>query len=306
MLPGPARTLRLVLNGKAAARPDVRAAVRLVREAGHRVDVRVTWEGGDAARFAEAGARGGAGSVVAGGGDGTLREVVQGVLRAGAPCAVGLVPLGTANDFAAACGLPLGDPAAALLLAATAPARPIDTGRVGREAFVNVATGGFGAEVTAGTPPERKELLGRAAYLVTGLRQVPGLRARALRVRAPGLDWEGRAFLVAVGNGRQAGGGFRVCPHARLDDGLLDVTVLPEVAPAALAAALAAMLAGRVPPPPTGTIYAQVPWVEVHAEHDLQFNLDGEPTHGRDFRFEAAPASLRFHLPDEEAAPSPR
>src|SRR4051794_34649548 len=99
----------LVLNGKVAMREDVRAAVREVREQGCRVEVRVTWEGGDATRFARQAAEAGFGVVVAGGGDGTVSEVVGGLVD-GAKAAealpgLGIVPLGTANDLARACGI---------------------------------------------------------------------------------------------------------------------------------------------------------------------------------------------------------
>ncbi len=75
------RHLALVLHGKAAGRPEVRAAVESVRADGHRVDVRVTWEAGDAVRFAKAAAAEGVDTVVAGGGDGSLNEVVSGVVE---------------------------------------------------------------------------------------------------------------------------------------------------------------------------------------------------------------------------------
>src|SRR5262249_60663371 len=100
-------TLRLVLHGKQAQNPAVRAAVVAERAAGHRIEVRVTWEGGDGARLAEEASRMGVERVAAGGGDGTINEVVTGLLAArgvdGRGAALAVVPLGTANDFAHAC-----------------------------------------------------------------------------------------------------------------------------------------------------------------------------------------------------------
>src|SRR5262245_61985081 len=138
-------TVRIVLHGKQAQNPDVRAAVRAVRESGHPVEVRVTWEAGDAARLTEEACRLGIPRVAAGGGDGTINEVTRGLLAARSDAdsrpALAVVPLGTANDFAHACQVPL-DPAGAIHLAATARARRIDVGSVAGRPFVNVATGG--------------------------------------------------------------------------------------------------------------------------------------------------------------------
>src|SRR5690349_19927696 len=109
--PEPAPIIRVIANGYAANHQQLRTVVAHVRERGHRVEVRVTWEPGDARRYAAEAANAGIATVVAAGGDGTLHEVVNGVVDAGAPArsAIGVLPLGTANDFATACGIPTAD-----------------------------------------------------------------------------------------------------------------------------------------------------------------------------------------------------
>src|SRR4051812_32914717 len=116
------RSIRVIAHGKAAHDEALRAAVLALRDRGHAVDVRVTWEAGDAVRFARETVRDGVEAVAAAGGDGTLHEVLQGLLADGAPgtTALGVIPLGTANDFARACGIPVGDPATALEIIAQA------------------------------------------------------------------------------------------------------------------------------------------------------------------------------------------
>src|SRR3954463_7070921 len=109
------KRVRLILNGKTAANDALKAAVGRQRKAGHRIEVRVTWEKGDAKRFvAEAGM---VDLVIAAGGDGTLNEVVHGLmgLPEGSRPILGIVPLGTANDFAFGCDIPR-DPEKALAL----------------------------------------------------------------------------------------------------------------------------------------------------------------------------------------------
>src|SRR5690606_9007210 len=167
---------RLVLHGKHAADAALRALVGRVRAGGVDASVRVTWEAGDAARFAIEAAEEGLPLVLAGGGDGTLNEVAGALAAlqrdADALPALGVLPLGTANDFATSAAIPA-DPAAALDLALQAAPRPVDAVRVHagdvERWFLNVATGGFGTEATVETPDELKRTLGRLAYLLTGL-----------------------------------------------------------------------------------------------------------------------------------------
>ena len=94
--------------------------------------------------------------IVAGGGDGTINEVFGAAYTTGLPaeCSLGILPLGTANDFAHATGVPMQDLTAALQLAASASPRWIDVGLVDGKPFVNLVSGGFGSRVTVETDPE--------------------------------------------------------------------------------------------------------------------------------------------------------
>jgi lipid kinase YegS len=295
------RLLRIVLNGRHAADADVRRAVGALREEGHAVDVRVTWEEGDAFRLAREAAGGWADTIVAGGGDGTINEVVSGILGAGrSPVRIpslGVLPLGTANDFARACGIPL-EPLPALRLIAARPPVPVDVGRVGTRPFLNMATGGFGTEITTETPEELKSILGGAAYLLTGLTRFTAVRGVAGRSRGPGFRWEGSFLVLAVGNGRQAGGGYMLCPDALLDDGLLDVAILPGVPEGEIGNALRAVLGQGLPALGDAVVRTRTPWLEIESPSELNINLDGEAVVGTSFRFEVQPGVLRLHLPE--------
>ena len=114
--------VRVILHGKAAGDARVRKAIYALRDDGSRVDVRVTWESGDAERLtAEAVDEARANKIdciIAGGGDGTINEVFAAAYSAGLPngCSLGVLPLGTANDFAHSAGVPLRDPTAACRL----------------------------------------------------------------------------------------------------------------------------------------------------------------------------------------------
>lgn len=282
------RKALLILHGKQAGNDEVRAAVGQLRERGWTLDVRLTWEGGDAQRLVGEALAAGYGQLVAGGGDGTLRDVAEAMGLAATQASLALLPLGTANDFARAAGVPL-EPQAALDLLEV-PARPIDLGRVGDQLFLNMATGGFGSQVTANTSEDLKKVLGAAAYLFTGLSRFSELQAASVELLGPGFHWQGELLALGIGNGRQAGGGHVLCPEATVDDGLLDIGILP--APQEVAGALRDLLAGD------GLfVRARLPWVEIKGAQGLDMNLDGEPLQAASLRFEAMPQALRVHLP---------
>lgn len=284
----------LILHGKQALNEDVRAAVMARRKSGWDIAVRLTWEGGDAARLVEEGLASGYRTLIAAGGDGTLREVAEALaLHAAAEeASLVLLPLGTANDFARAAGVPL-EPASALALL-DAPAQPVDLGEVGGQLFLNMATGGFGSQVTANTSEDLKKVLGGAAYLFTGLTRFSELRAASGVLKGPGFAWEGELLALGIGNGRQAGGGHVLCPEACVNDGLLDVSILP--APTEVVATLKDLLAGGLGLD-TLFVRARLPWVEIQSAQGLDINLDGEPLQGTGLRFSARPGAVRLHLP---------
>jgi len=307
----PVARIRIILHGKAAGNAGVRAAVDTLRQDGHAVEVRVTWEPGDAARLtADAIAETGGAkidSIVAGGGDGTINEVFATAYFAGLPreSALGVLPLGTANDFARSAGLPTQDLTAALRIAASAPPRWIDLGLVDGKPFVNLVTGGFGSRVTVATDPDLKQRLGALAYVITGVSRFAELSVNRGRFRAEGFSWEGPFLALAIGNGRTAGGGVLLCPNALIDDGLLDLTILPELdrmaPPDAFPRLLREGAAAIRPVFPT----ARSSWIEYESADDININLDGEPMVAKRFRVECRGRALPVRL-SESALLSPR
>ncbi|MCE9631916.1 MAG: lipid kinase YegS [Planctomycetia bacterium] len=288
--------IRLILNGKKADRSDVRDAVRAVRAEGHPVEVRVTWEHGDAQRLVAEAARDGIERVIAGGGDGSVNEIANGLMAVEAVRrpVMGILPLGTANDFATACRVP-GDALAALRLAATGEPGPVDLGRCNDAFFANIACGGFGAAVTAETPVELKNFLGGGAYTIMGLVKAVNFRPYACSITTPAGVMQGSVIVGAICNGRQAGGGQLLAPEAYIDDGLLDLVFLRPF-PVNAAPLVAAEIASRNEHGDY-VVRMRVPWVEVAAPDAIPLNLDGEPTSGTRFRFSADPNCVRMVLP---------
>jgi len=299
------RHLRLILNGKSANRPDIRGAVAALRKDGHRVSVRVTWEGGDAARFAAEAVTGSGHDpidvVVAGGGDGTLNEVASGLLQAGRPAdetpALGVLPLGTANDFATGLGLDPADVPGCLHIAATGGLSPLDVGMVNGRPFINMATGGFGATVTTQTDPALKRLVGGAAYLFTGLQRFSELSASEGHIEAEGFSWSGQFLALAVGNGRQAGGGAVLCPAARIEDGLLDLTIIPSPARDEIGPLLSSLFENGLRSLEQRAVTAQIRRMRLQTQAEIQMNLDGEPIRGQTMDVCVEEARLRIVRP---------
>ena len=285
----------LVLHGGHADRLDIREAVERLRRDGLDVEVRVTWEAGHAGLFTREGAEAGR-RVVAGGGDGTIHEVAQELYEHDG-AVMGILPLGTANDFATSLGVPTADVEAALRLAVTGEnVHPVDAIRVDDEVVVNLATAGPATRVTVETPDGLKRALGELSYAVSGIARLPALQGQEGTVRAPELDWSGRFLAVAVGNGSQAGGGVILCPDARIDDGLLDIRVVPE-GDGAGALLLDSLLRGRDTVLDEASFGHRASWVEIETAEPLYVNLDGEPVEGTRFRFEVEASALRLVLP---------
>ena len=295
---------RLILNGKSAGDDAVREAVQALRDAGVALDVRVTWEGGDAERYVAEAIADGVGTIIAGGGDGTLSEVVTTLAHrgeaAGALPVLGLLPLGTANDFATAAGI-CAAPDVALRLVRDAPAAAIDLLKLQANGdthwVANLASGGFGTEVTTETHEGLKKWLGGLAYVLTGLSRLGRIEPLRARLHGPDFEWEGEFIALGIGNGRQAGGGQALCPDALIDDGLLDVTIVPPLEGELLATFGTAMTEGKLAALDDVAVRRQLQWIEIDAADALTLNLDGEPVEAGHFRIDCVPTRLRMQLP---------
>jgi diacylglycerol kinase (ATP) len=165
-------------------------------------------------------------AVVAVGGDGLVNIALQVVAGTGVP--LGVVPAGTGNDIARALGLSLADPVAAVDLVVHGATRAVDLGRANGRWFAGVLGSGFDSMVN-----ERANRMswpsGRSRYNLAILAELRTFRPVPYELVLDGEPWTTEAMLVAVGNGSSYGGGMRVCPDARLDDGLLDITVLGPI-----------------------------------------------------------------------------
>ena len=299
---------RLIINGKSAGDQPLRAAVAAIRERGITLSVRVTWEHGDAERYVAEAIADGVDTVIAGGGDGTLSEVATTLAHRDESAddlpSLGLVPLGTANDFASAAQIPE-DPAAALALVCDAVAQPVDLLRIDSgdapHWCANLASGGFGTQVTVATDDGLKKALGGLAYLITGIASLGRIDPTRTRISGAGpagaFEWSGAFIALGLGNGRQAGGGQALCPDALIDDGLIDLTIVPELSGELRGAVGALITEGKQAALDRVAVRAQLAWLEIETPDPLTLNLDGEPVASRRFRVECVARRVRMHLP---------
>ena len=285
---GGGRAARLLpwLRERLATRPDV--SLLVTRRAG---------DAESAAADASAEARE---LVVAVGGDGTVQEIVNGVMVAGGRSRVGIVPVGTGNDLARSLGLPR-DPAAAWTIAIGRGARQIDlmlaTGGDGRRRWFGSAGGiGFDAQVAAAMATPSGWRRGKAGYLLTTLAELRRFQNRRVELTVDGIMTTPRVLFVAIANGEYYGGGMRIAPGAAVDDGMLDLCIVGNISRITALQQLANLYRG------THVRHPQVELrrgrsVAISGDAGTLVHLDGEPFGGLPLRVELHAARLTVAAP---------
>ncbi|HYU28908.1 MAG TPA: diacylglycerol kinase family protein [Gemmatimonadales bacterium] len=221
----------VILNpaaGRGAARRAESVVVRAFRAQGWAVDVARTEGPGHGQELAAQAVRQGARHVVAVGGDGTVHEVANGLLRSAADAALGVVPVGSGNDFAKLVGVYGHDPVRAVARLVTAGSRRFDAGRVLGEWFVNSVGFGFGPAVVQ-RRNRMPHLRGFLSYLVPIVQTFFRFEPPVFDVAAPGFRERGYMMMIEVCNGTTAGGSYRFAPDADPADGKMDVCLIRRV-----------------------------------------------------------------------------
>jgi diacylglycerol kinase (ATP) len=231
--------------------------------------------------------------IAAASGDGTANEVLNGIIEAslgtptweaGAPAAaaLGLIPIGTGNDFAWCMGAPIGDVVAACRLLATGKMQVVDVGRVEDElGNVRYFGNNFGAGFDAATTVESyklRYLRGSLVFLVAVLKTIfLYYKAPLVTVRYDEQEVELPLLMVSVANGRRTGGMFMIAPQAVQDDGLLDVTLARQVSQLGIFRLLPYFIKGTHATQPTVTV-DRTAHIVVASEQGLPVHVDGEIT----------------------------
>jgi diacylglycerol kinase (ATP) len=200
------------------------------------LDITITTAAEDCTRAAERAVREGCDAVYVAGGDGTVNAVVRGLAAhdGGLRLPVGVIPCGTGNDLAKALGLGE-EPEGALDALLDARVLDVDVGMLNDRVFLNTSAGGFVADVSDAVTETLKDRAGKLAYLIGGARVLFGSESFSARltvggaVEAAPVQWpaDGELQMFAACNSPMIGGGYPIAPDALIDDGLLDVVMVP-------------------------------------------------------------------------------
>jgi diacylglycerol kinase (ATP) len=260
------------------------------------LEIVLTTGDGDAERAGATAVTDGCGTLFIAGGDGTLNEALNGVMRANGfdRTTFGIVPLGTGNDFAAALDIPPEiERAIDVLLRGRSVL--VDVGEVNRRGFVNISGGGFIAEVSQAVTPQLKTIAGRLAYLVGGAQALLEYEpVRATVALEPGGQRIGLGLhAFAVCNSRLIGGGRLMAPDALIDDGLLDVCLIEAMSTLEFVALARKVAAGEHVNDPR-VRYHRASSVAMQFDREVPINTDGEVLSARECDYGVRPRAARF------------
>jgi diacylglycerol kinase (ATP) len=242
------------------------------------VTTTVTGGDGDAGRAAMTAAADGCDALFIAGGDGTVNEAMNGLSAAQAlgDVAVGIIPFGTGNDFAAALGIPTDTDAAIEVLLEGCEVR-VDLGQVNGRVFMNTSGGGFIGEVSVAVTPQLKTIAGRLAYLIGGAQALLEFDpvSASVTIQPGALRLTHELYAFAVCNSRLIGGGRLIAPNAVIDDGLLDVCLIESMSALEFVALARKVAQGQHVADPRVS-YFQASAIDIELAREINVNTDGE------------------------------
>ncbi len=234
--------------------------------------------------------------VVSLGGDGTLHETINGLVDQVHRPKLGIIPLGTVNDFARALNIPL-DPDEAISLLASDNTKDVDIGKFNDRYFVNIVAVGAIAEATYDVTPEQKTKLGPLAYVLEGLKELTSNRTYPLTIEYDEKKWEGDSLLFLAALTRSTGGFEKLTPEAKVDDGMLHCYVIKQVNMIRLASIATAILRGELKEE-EDVEYFTAKRLKVSSQDPLVTNVDGEQGDQLPVEMEVKPSHIQVIVPE--------
>jgi diacylglycerol kinase (ATP) len=268
---------RLIYN-PTSGREQVRRRLPYILErlevAGYEASAHATTCAGNAVEEARLSVERGFDLIIAAGGDGTINEVIHGIAEQPNRPKLGIIPVGTTNDFARALAIPRTIEKSCDVIC-NGHEMAIDIGKVNDHYFINIAGGGKLTELTYEVPSKLKTMLGQLAYYLKGMEMLPSIRPTNVRIEYDGKLFEGEIMLFLVSNTNSVGGFEKLAPTAILNDGMFDLVILKKTNLAEFISIAGQALRGEHLNNPH-IIYAKASRVKVQTEEKLQLNLDGE------------------------------
>ena len=232
--------------------------------------------------------------VIAAGGDGTLHTVINHLMNAKINLPVGIIGSGTSNDFATHFEL---DADKTLAAVAENKIHAIDLGLVnGKDYFINVASAGALTSIAHEVDARQKNSLGKLAYYIHGLGEIPKFKAVPLKISADEKIFELEAFLFLVLNSTAVAGLKKISPVAKVDDGKLDFIALKKIRPRKLISLAQKILSRNFIDDDENIFYIQAKNFEINSTEKLISDLDGEIGDFLPLKIETLPRALNFFV----------
>lgn len=234
--------------------------------------------------------------VIAAGGDGTLGEVVDYVVRNDLKTPVAVFGSGTSNDFATYLNLTGGDEVidAYIDRIVAGNKKPVDVGCANGRYFINVASAGMLTTVAHEVNVRVKNVVGKIAYYIRGIGEVPNFRTLPLHIEADGAEYDVHAYFFVIVNSGIAGGLKNVAPLAKLDDGKLDLIVVKKCSLPSFVALAKDVVSGNVRPDDPNLLYVQAKKITVDAGEAVEGDLDGEKGPSLPMKVETIPHAIEM------------
>lgn len=270
-----ARIIYNPTSGREAFKKHLPGVLEKFEIAGYEASCHATTCEGDAAEAAKIAVERGYDVVVAVGGDGTLNEVVSGVSQYEVRPKIGLIPMGTTNDFARAVNIPRKiDEAVDIIL--KGDSIPVDVGILNDERyFINIAAGGRITELTYEVPSKLKTRLGQLAYYLKAIEMIPSIKATHMRIEFDDEVFEGEAMMFLCGLTNSVGGFEKLAPDASINDGSFTLLILKKCSIAEFVRLVSLAVRGEHLSDPN-LIYKKTSFVKVTSNDVVHLNLDGE------------------------------
>lgn len=275
---GKMKRARIIYNptsGREAFKKQLPEVLQKFEIAGYETSCHATTCEGDAIQAARDAGERGFDLVIAAGGDGTVNEVVNGLADLEKRPQLGVIPVGTTNDFARAIGIPRDNILTAVDSILAGEARAIDIGRVNGHYFVNIAGGGRLTELTYEVPSKLKTVLGQLAYYLKGIEMLPSIRPAEVEIEYDGKLFKGEIMLFLVSLTNSVGGFEKLAPDSKLNDGMFDLLILKKANLADFIRVASLALRGEHISD-SNIIYTTANRVKVTSAQKMQLNLDGE------------------------------
>jgi YegS/Rv2252/BmrU family lipid kinase len=291
--------IKFIINPEAyrgKAKNKISQIERFVKESDFDYSIDVTQRPKHATDLAKKAANNGFETVVAVGGDGTTHEVVNGIV--GSNISLGIIPIGAGNDFSNCLGIPKKDIKRSIEIIRTGKKKKIDLGKLDDEYFMGFAGTGFDTMIVDLSSKQRNllKLLGSFFYIYGFYNVLIRFKPIPFKIITKDSVIEKKAVIIVVGNSWLAGGGMKLVPDAKLDDGLFDVCIVEETSKFELFKVFPRVFSGTHITHPAVEIF-RTDFLRIESDRKMSVQADGEILRSLPVNFELIPKALDVIVP---------